>query len=323
LTKYALLEKIIERWPVKVLSVVAALIIYAFYNVSQMQDRLITEPLVVEGSVNLMPSQNYPRTVLVRLRGSPNEIQPVLAEDIEVYVDISGAAGPGPYKAPVQYRKKGSALASEVLDITTEPAEIRFELDARERKFVPVTPDVQGETSAGYEQTVESLNPPRMRIDGPQSIVKEINSLVTDRIDMEGRSSDFTETTHVISPSGFVTVFGDGLVEYKCEIRPVLAAVTFDSVPVTAINLREGLNAEFDPPYITLKLQGPKNEIKRTSPPENAAGIDLSATEESGDYLFKISGSGLPPGWKLMESENLPDITAHVGNRETTNRGLD
>ena len=90
-----LLNKITEKWHIKVLSLAAALIISIFFRMNTLETRFFTVPLNIEASETLVPVNSMSSSVRVSLRGLSEGIQPILEEDIEVYIDLGdfGVAG--------------------------------------------------------------------------------------------------------------------------------------------------------------------------------------------------------------------------------------
>jgi len=104
-----LLLKITEKWPVKVLSVAAALILSIFYRMNTIETRSFSAPLRLESSVSFIPASSYVQAVRVSIRGESGNIQPILEEDIETFIDLKKYTSEGLYRIPVQIRRTGSA----------------------------------------------------------------------------------------------------------------------------------------------------------------------------------------------------------------------
>ena len=126
-----LLAKITEKWPVKVLSLAAAIIISVFYRMHTLETRFFTVPLVVISSETLVPAGSFPGSVRISLRGEAEGIQQILEEDIEAFIYLGRYTSEGSYRVPVQIHKKGSALGIEPLEISVLPIEIPLVLERR------------------------------------------------------------------------------------------------------------------------------------------------------------------------------------------------
>jgi hypothetical protein len=289
---------VLHNWPAKVLSVGCALVLFVFYQTSTLEERFFSAPLLVEGTDTMMPASQYPRMIRVALRGNANSIYPVINSDIETFIDISGADEKGTRHFPVQVRKKGTAQGVETLEISVDPMEITIELDTKFSAFVNVTPRTQGEVAAGFELTRRTLNPSRIRIEGPEGLVNRYTELPTEAINLEGRNTDFTVITHVANPDPLITLQGESIIEFHGEVRPVLIIRSFTSVPVECRNLDERLRFVEAPEFGELRLEGPQNELEAWKPEGNVF-VDCASITQPGEYDLSLQLS-LPVSCRVL-----------------------
>ncbi|MDR0601157.1 MAG: hypothetical protein LBG42_02130, partial [Treponema sp.] len=188
-----------EKWPAKVLSVALALVLFVFHRMSTLEDRFFSAPLVLELSPGLTPATPYSRMIRVTLRGDANSIFPILEDDIEVYADLSKYSAAGSYRAPVQVRKKGTAVGVESLEISVEPPEIFVDLDRKISKYVPIIANIRGNLAEGYDLVSHTLSPTQVVMDGPMNVLGDISKLYTDFIDLDGRNGDFSVIVNILN----------------------------------------------------------------------------------------------------------------------------
>ena len=216
-----LLVKIIEKWPAKVLSVAAALIISIFYRMNTLETRFISVPLQIESGDSLTPASSYARTVRVSLRGEASSINPILEEDIEAYIDLRKYAGEGTYRIPVQIRKKGSSLGVEPLEISVVPIEITLVLEQKTIRNIPVYPVFSGMVAEGYELTGQSIFPSEVIAEGPKSALDSIYEFNTDTIILDGRYENFTVMTNILNNNPYIIIHGNRRCEYHGTITRI------------------------------------------------------------------------------------------------------
>jgi YbbR domain-containing protein len=298
LSKIKLQELVLHNWPAKVLSVGCALVLFVFYQTSTLEERFFSVPLLVEGADNMVPANRYPRMIRVTLRGNANSIYPVINSDIETFINIGGANEKGTRHFPVQVRKKGTALDVETLEISVDPMEITIELDTKFSTFVNVTPKTQGEVAAGFELTRKTLNPSRIRIEGPEGLVRHYTELSTEAVDLEGRNTDFTVITRVANPDPLIALQGESIIEFHGEVRPVLIIRSFTAVPVGIRNLDERLRFADPPEFGELRLEGPQNELEAWSPEGNVS-VDCAGITQPGEYDLSLQLS-LPINCRVL-----------------------
>ena len=213
------LDKITEKWPIKVLSVAAALVLMIFYRMNTLETRFFSAPLNVQGNERLLPSNTYAQNIRVSLRGEANNIYPILEEDIEVFIDLSRYTNEGVYRAPVQIRRTGSARGVEALEISVDPIEIPIRLEEKVSKHIPVVPVFGGTIAEGYELTSQSIIPTSVIAEGPRSSLESIHLFNTGTIDLEGRFDDFSVFVNILNNDPLIIIYGTRMVEYRGTIN--------------------------------------------------------------------------------------------------------
>ena len=123
-----LIEKTVENWPAKALSIALALILFVFHQMSSTATRSLSVPLTVQANAAVVPASPYPHNVRVQLRGDNEGIRSIADGDIEAFADFSRFDTEGLFRAPVQIRRRASALDVEPLEISVSPAEVYMQL---------------------------------------------------------------------------------------------------------------------------------------------------------------------------------------------------
>jgi len=223
-----LLVKITEKWPAKILSVAAALLISVFYKMSTLDTRSFSAPLHIESAGMLVPASSYPQAIKINLRGENHNIYPILEEDIEAYIDLSKYSFEDSYIIPVQARKKGSALGIEPLEITVEPADIHVRLESKISRTVNISPSFRGFIAEGYEMTSQQVIPSSINVEGPRSNVEALQEINTAAIDLDGRFEDFSVMINIINNDPLIVTHGSRMIEYRGTIRQIAGKTTPD-----------------------------------------------------------------------------------------------
>ena len=221
------LDKITDKWPVKVLSVAAALIISVFYRMNTLESRFFTVPLRIEygnmpAAAALVPVSSYTHIIRVGLRGEATSIFHILEDDIEAFIDLSRFTNEGAYRIPVQFRKKGNALGVDPLEITVDPIEIHLRLENKVSRNINVSPVLQGTAAQGYELTSQSLFPASVIAEGPRSSMEAIYDFKTRTIDIEGRFENFSVIVNIINNDPLVIIHGNEMIEYRGTIQRII-----------------------------------------------------------------------------------------------------
>jgi len=222
LNRARLFAKITEKWPVKVLSLAAAVIISIFYRMNNLEARFFTVPLSIESNDSLIPVNSFATSVRVSIRGEAEGIQPILAEDIEAYIDLERYANEGNYRVPVQIRKKGGALGVEPLEVSVLPIEIPLLLEQKVTRNVSVFPVLSGTVAEGYELTNQSLIPSSVTVAGPRSILDGHIEFNTETINLDRRYNDFTVMVNIKNDNPMLSIYGSGLLEFRGSISRIV-----------------------------------------------------------------------------------------------------
>ena len=220
--KAKLLAKITEKWPVKVLSLAAALLIFVFYRMNNLETRFFTVPLIIESSETLIPANSFSNAVRVSLRGEADDIQPILEEDIEVYIDLGRYSNEGSYRVPVHIRKKGSALGVEPLEISVIPIEIPLILEQKVTRNINVYPVFSGTVAEGFELTYQAVIPASVAAEGPRSILDSHIEFFTENINLDRRFDDFSIMVNIINNNPLITIHGNRMLEFRGTIRRIV-----------------------------------------------------------------------------------------------------
>jgi len=243
LNRSRLFTIITEKWPVKVLSLAAAVIISIFYRMSSLETRFFTVPLLVESSDTLLPANSFPRSVKITARGEAEGIQPILAEDIEAYIDLGRYVNEGVYRVPIQIRKKGTALGVEPLEVSVVPVDIQLLLEQKITRNVNVFPVLRGSVAEGYELTRQSLNPASVIVEGPRSMIDNHIEFNTEAIDLDRRNDDFSVMVNIKNDNPLLFIHGSNILEFHGSISRIARGV-HENITHQAIVEEEHLPSE-------------------------------------------------------------------------------
>ena len=309
-----LFAKAVVNWPAKVLCIGLAMILFIFNRMSNLESRFFSAPLVVEHMGVLMPSQAYPRMVRVTLRGEANSIFPVLEDDIEVFVRMENYTSPGTYSVPVQWRKKGTALGSDALQVTVDPAEISFTLDYKISKFTPIVPSFRGQVESGYTLTSYTFDPNQVIIDGPADLMANIFELYTELIDLDGRNSNFSIVVNVQQANPLVVFRGPGTSVFSGIISQLVPVRNILNVPIVVTGLMEGLIGELEINAVNVHLEAANWELADSFSPEpDFLKVDCSAITEPGNYILRVQPETMEGIWFRVSPGEVRIIITAVG----------
>jgi YbbR domain-containing protein len=295
-------EKAIENWPAKVLSVVLAIVLFVFHQISTLVEESFSSPLNIVSNGLLVPSKSHEQTIRITLRSDERNINAINREDIEVYVDLSNMNLPGTYRVPVLVRKIGTAAGVDPLEIRVNPSEIEIDLDYSAAKSVPVTPNFRGNLDSGYEMSSYSLEPTQVEIEGPSSIIDAITSLSTEYIELTGRRSDFVTTARIASSNPLMNFKGAGLVEVHGFVQELIMTRNFDNLPITITGLNNRYRARLNIEEGSVRVEGSQNALADYILWGAVLNLDCSNVETTGTVEIPVTVT-VPPQFSLISYE--------------------
>jgi YbbR domain-containing protein len=279
----------VENWPAKVLALALSVFLLIYHRMSLLETRVFFTPIVIEQLSAMMPSSPYPRIVKVSLRGEGQNLNSILEEDIEAYVNLKDVKTSGTYKVPVLWRKKGTAQGVEPLQISVDPMEITFSLDHKVSKFIPIAVNFAGQVETGYNMNSYSIEPNQIVVEGPAALLGGISELQTELIDLTGRRSDFSVTASILHNDPLVVIRGEGMVNFSASVSQIILVRNIPNVPIAVTGLDEQFVGEPEIKAANIHIEGnDRNAVETFVPSDGFLRVDCSQISESGDYVLSV-----------------------------------
>jgi YbbR domain-containing protein len=157
----------------------------------KISEKQVSVPLTL---VNIPADQvitgDYPRTVTARLRGPLSRIRAAESENaLEAVLDLAGAT-PGLRTYPVTQSQLLVPQELEDIELVSfDPSEITLQIERRETLSLPVVATIEGEPAEGYEVTQINVSPQRVTVQGPGSLLVELEEITTTPVSIEGQTT--------------------------------------------------------------------------------------------------------------------------------------
>ena len=280
--------RLLAKWPVKVLSLAAALLLFFFYRLNRLEDRYISVPLTVSMNDEYVLASQSPRSVRVTLRGEANALASIQEDDVRASLDLTTFRVEGHYRAAVQMERTGTALGVDPLEMRADPSDVAVTMERHVLRVVPVTPSFKGFLEPGFELLSFDLTPAQIEVSGPASAVARVGDVQTDFIELAGRNSDFNVKTRVVKKESLVAISGSDVVDFHAVVQRSLAIRNFEGLIVSV----EGLSAELELaqalPSGNLRIRSSTTDISGFSPAPGILFVDLSSLRKPGSYQVKV-----------------------------------
>jgi len=179
-----------DNLPLKLLSIFLASLVWLFVMGEEHSERSYSVPVQIsrlaEGLV-LLNEEDY--VVEVRVSGPRGILNSLSDDGFAATLDLA-PYGKGEVDVPIP---KEAIRAPKGVSITRiRPATIRVHLDSVVEKEIPLKAVVHGQPAAGYEVGAVKLEPPSLRLTGPESLLAQITEIPTTPIDVTGLTGDAT-----------------------------------------------------------------------------------------------------------------------------------
>ncbi len=295
-------KRMLYNWPAKILSLVAAIIIFFFYKMSTLDERFFTAPVKVILPSGFALAEDYQKSVRITIRGEENKIYPIFESDIEPYVDLRDHRNEGIFKVPVKIKKKGSALDVGSLEVRVDPPELKFVLASVMEKRVMVKAVIRGTVAHGYEMVEFTITPQYVVIVGPRNHVEKIDEVRTSVIDITGRKEDFNISVGVLLDDSFVKVKGSQEVSFSAVISEAVILKNFKNIDVISVDVGQGLRLASSLPKGEVKIQGSQLLVENLKPDDLRLVVDCSSVEAQGRVLLPVKPE-TPEGIIVLDYE--------------------
>jgi hypothetical protein len=207
----------------------------------------------------------------VRLRASPGLINSLEAGKLLATIDLAGAVE-GERIVQLTSEMIRVPFGFRVVKIT--PSLLTLNLERTQLKTVPVRPRVTGRPADGYEISGVTSDPADVRVVGPRSRVREIESAFTEPVSVEGATASATEAVGVGLEDPLLRLEGGSRVRVTAHVRETQETRTFQGLRVEA----RGRPARTIPGRVSVAVAGPASQVRALA----AADVRAFVTVPSG-----------------------------------------
>jgi Uncharacterized protein conserved in bacteria len=139
-----------------------------------------------------MEVTNSPITeVDIFVTGDKSKIDRLRREDLVVSIDLTEIKT-GERTIQLTPENINIELPSGLKVEEIQPNKIAVRLERVEEREVPVNLDIEGKPAKGFEIYSRTISPPTVRVRGPESFVRALDSISTEKINIENQSESFT-----------------------------------------------------------------------------------------------------------------------------------
>jgi len=293
-------EKLVDQWPAKVICFVTALLLFFFYQISQMDTKSVPVKLSVVSDGLLIPVSSYPKHVRVTVRTAPENISKITEDGITAVLNISNYVKPGEYNVPVNIDLDPGLLLIDPLEVHVYPDKVLLTLDEKTFAYVPVKPSLAGTLPRGYESGTIIVTPTSLRISGPRSVVEQLKELQTDKVDLDQHSATFAQQVKVIKNNSLINIEDNAAVSVSVEVKAVRQEKEYTGIHIYFMSLPQNLKIAGTVPDVSFRVSGDQPSVESLNVDDYTVQADCSSILQPGEYEIPLVYL-LPATLKLEE----------------------
>jgi YbbR domain-containing protein len=208
---------IVHNWPLKVVSLLLATLLWAAVSNQESSEIGLEVPLEYRNiPERLEITGDTTTTVQVRLRGPANVIKGITAKDVATTLDV-GKMGTGEKIVALSPQNVQVPFGAEVIRVN--PSNVRFTLERTVVKTVEVIPAVTGQPAEGFEIGQVLVRPNTIEVEGPESRVNTLSSIATIPIRVDRRQLPIEQAADLDVPDPQIRLQHPSPVNVRVEIH--------------------------------------------------------------------------------------------------------
>lgn len=281
-----------RRWQLKLLSLVIGISLWNFVVGEDQVEVILTIPLELRNMpADLVIANQYRKDIEVALRGTRRLIQEIRQQNISRPVDLSKAQ---PGTMLISNTPETIAIPRGINVQRVQPSSITLQVDRLDQREFTINPVAQGEPAAGYFLKDLVLNPPRITVTGPETILQRETGLTTSVIDLNGLTQSETLQVQLDLSEALLNLMGETVIEVKVVLGEVMVQKTVAGIPVNIRDSHRPVRAE--PATVTVEAEIPEPILQVTPEPAMLfrAAVNDPVDINTEELPVTVSGVNLP-----------------------------
>lgn len=179
-------------------------------------------------------------------------------------------------------------LAGRLLVTNFTPSHVRILIDRQIQKNVMVIPTLVGEPAPGYEIVSTNVIPTAVMIEGPARILKDINSVSTEPLNIDGFKKSLEGKKKVVTNNKNIIAVNNAPVQIRIGINAKPVTRTFASFPVSAMgDAGDEYDIEISPAEVSVTVEAHAPLIDALDPSQLTVYVDTRDVQ-SGQFTLPI-----------------------------------
>lgn len=273
MTPNAVLERLRElvlgNLAYKVLAGAFAMMMWIWVQSEQVVEERTRVRLDWKFPEGLTPVEPPLESATVTVEGVQAFVRAVRQRDLSIPVDLSRAKE-GQVELDLTERPI-EGLPGHLRVVAIAPATLQLRLDRIQKRRVPVAAATRGEPAEGWRVAGVRVQPDRVELRGPSTILRQLEEVQTDPVDVGGLRDDGEFTVGLAVRQGQLAPTSPVTFTVTVDLEPVVRQRRVEDVPV--IVRTEGWVATAS--RVAVTLQGPATTIEQLDPDEVSVVVSV------------------------------------------------
>jgi YbbR domain-containing protein len=239
----------------KLFSFLLALGMWLWVQGEQVIDGLVSVDVQYRWPSHLVLTSDPPEDIEAVIRGTRSEVQRARFGAVVMYIDMREATPGVQTLAFVDQDIQG--LSEDVLVVNLRVRDFEVVLEPRRDKRVRVVVDTIGEPMRDYRVESVTPTPEFVWIEGPASVVEEMEEVKTLGVPLSNQQETFTVDVDLALPDDHLKRREDALIKVRVEVVESRATTRLNGVP-----LRAPPGWQATPETVDVLLNGPTSVLE-------------------------------------------------------------
>ena len=288
MSKRSLIERMLDKWPAKIICLIISIFLYIFHQTSIIDKRNIVVPLKIVENGLVMHVGKVPSTVSVVVRGNDSDVKSVVPSDFEATVNLDEITEKGDYLIPVKISLSEKLMEFDPFEVKLKNHQVEVYVDLKDIKYVELVPSVVGEVAHGYTISSIEMNPSFIEISGAKSILDKISHIDTTKINVSNAKNTFSTDCEFLQVSKNFTIEDVNPAKATVIITPLEYEKQFENNSVQILNLDDNFEIVSNLPKINVTLKGTMPDLEPYEPGKSFVQLDCSLIKSEGIYSIPV-----------------------------------
>ncbi|QBG48597.1 hypothetical protein EGM51_14740 [Verrucomicrobia bacterium S94] len=258
-------------------------------------------PVDVEAPSGWAVWEKSMQRVNIVFRGSREDIRYLNSDQLHLVV---------PVQNPVQGEEMTIKLTGAFLRnptgakiVSFSPSEMVVRMDQKGERLLPVKAATTGNLPEGIEIERIIATPASVKVAGARQVLDSMENIHTEKIDLTNRQASFKESVPIALPLVGRMAVDPDWVSIEVVLVERNSTAEFEKIPLRVVSSPgEDRIIDIYPKYISLVVQGRKEQIEKLSEEELFAYIDCHDLPEAAFYELPVK-IDLPEGVQAIKTD--------------------